>query len=35
MLCLFAVTERNPYMRCGPSQFLNAYIFAVKVLLLR
>ena len=31
MFRLFAVTERNPCMRCGPSPFLNAYIFAVKV----
>lgn len=35
MLRLFAVMERNPYMRCVPSQFLNAYNFEVKVLLLR
>ena len=31
MFRLFAVTERNPCVRCGPSQFLSAYIFAVKV----
>ena len=33
MFRLFAVTERNPCVRCGPSPFLSAYIFAVKVLL--